>query len=254
MSRPSTSAAVRAEPWRRSERRLLAYAAPCGNGQHGEGFRMPADPKSRVLAWAGVRKPPMHEPAGPARRGYGDLRSLVPCRRGRGDASALLTTGDAGRGWTARTLVAPFSGGRRTGAGTIRPVMAVVVAPGMQGPDGRSGTAPARGRSWSRRLTTPSSRSRRVVRGVERHHGRSRRRPCGRRSMGMAAVDRAAGRVLAPRSVLGWRAGPGRVRHWPCDRRWRAGRSAGCGGSLWLPSAAWHPRPGIHDLASTTCR
>jgi hypothetical protein len=155
---------------------------------------MPADPKSRVLAWAGVRKPPMHEPAGPARRGYGDLRSLVPCRRGRGNASALLTTGDVGRGWTARTLVGPFSGGRRTGAGTIRPVMAVAVALGIHGPDGRSGTAPARGRSWSRRLTTPSSRSRRVVHGVERHRGRSRRRPCGRRSMGMAAVDRAAAR------------------------------------------------------------
>src|SRR3954453_5275663 len=50
--------------------------------QHGEGFRTPAN---QAVVWheAGVRKPPMHEPAGRGRC-YGDLENLLFRGGGRG--------------------------------------------------------------------------------------------------------------------------------------------------------------------------
>jgi hypothetical protein len=102
----------------------------------------------------------MYEPAGSAPGVYGDLRNPVQwC--GRRVARDLLLAGDGEQ--TRRSvsaLVGRCHGGRPADLALISMVVELTVDLGVRPPDGRSGTASMVDRGPSRRVTTPSSRTR----------------------------------------------------------------------------------------------
>jgi hypothetical protein len=150
--------------------------------RHGEGFRTPA---IQAVVWhgAGVRKPPMHEPAGHGRC-YGDLKDPLS-RRGwrdgrcgwRGDRD-VPPDGVVGR--RDRSAGVPSTG--RDGAGrsdlmVIRAVGGPVIAAGTRFPGVRSTAAWLAGRSLSCRVTTQRPRygqATMAARAPGRHGRRSR--------------------------------------------------------------------------------
>jgi hypothetical protein len=132
---------------------------------------------------AGVRKPPMHEPAGRG-RGYGDLRDLL-FRRGWRDsrcgwrgAPDVPPDGDVGR--RDRSAGVPSTcrdGAGRSDLAVIRAVSDPVIAAGTCSPGGRSTAAWLAGRGLSRRVTTQQPRygpATMAVRAPGRHGRRSR--------------------------------------------------------------------------------
>ena len=97
--------------------------------------------RSIVWVWAGVRKPPMHEPAGVGRCRYGDL-GTGRWRRQPEDGRPLPLALDAERrGRAARAPVGRCPGARQ--ADLVLASMAAEQAVGleMQSPDSRSGVA-----------------------------------------------------------------------------------------------------------------
>jgi hypothetical protein len=153
-----------------------------GDDRVGEGFRTPA---IQAVVWhgAGVRKPPMHEPAGHGRC-YGDLKDPLS-RRGwrdgrcgwRGDRD-VPPDGVVGR--RDRSAGVPSTG--RDGAGrsdlmVIRAVGGPVIAAGTRFPGVRSTAAWLAGRSLSCRVTTQRPRygqATMAARAPGRHGRRSR--------------------------------------------------------------------------------
>ena len=152
------------------------------NGRDGEGFRTPAI-QAAGWHWAGVRKPPMHEPAGRVRC-YGDLRNLL-FRRGWRDGrcgwrGAPDVPADAGVGRRDRSAGVPST--RRVGAGrsdltVVRAASDPMIAAGTRSPGGRSTSAWLVGRGLSCRVTTQQLRCGRATvaaRAPGRHRRRSR--------------------------------------------------------------------------------
>src|SRR6476660_9076539 len=122
-----------------------------------------------VWVWAGVRKPPMHEPAG-----SGGVAMGIYQRRG-GEGSRMMAglplAFDAeGRGRVARAPVGRCPGVRQADVVLISMAAELAVGLDMQSPDSRSGTASTRDCGSPRRVTTPSSRWTQVRR-VERVAG-----------------------------------------------------------------------------------
>src|SRR4051794_38416586 len=114
-----------------------------GDGHFGEGFRTPAN---QAVVWheAGVRKPPMHEPAGRGRC-YGDLKNLLSRRGWRDDRCGRRgdpdVPPDGGVGRRDRSAGVPST--CRDDAGrpdltVIRAVSDPVIAAGTPSPGGRS--------------------------------------------------------------------------------------------------------------------
>ena len=201
-------------------------------------------PAKQAVAWqeAGVWKPPMHEPAGRGRC-YGDLENLL-FRRGwrdgrcgwRGDPDAPA---DGSVGRRNRSTGVPLTcrdGGGRSDLTVMRAVSDPVIAAGTRSPGGRSTAtllacrgcscrvhdtaAPVQaGDDGGARALAPRPKiSMMIMRPPQHGHG-------GRTSVRFGAVSSVTRRRRDARAVRG------RARGWPCGRRWRAGRSGGCGGS-----------------------
>jgi hypothetical protein len=118
-------------------------AAGIGDGTFGEGFRTPAM-QAVVSHEAGVRKPPMHEPAGRG-RGYGDLRNLLSRRGWRDDRCGRRgdpdVPPDGGVGRRDRSAGVPSTCRDDAGRPDLRVSRAVsdpVIAAGTPSPGGRS--------------------------------------------------------------------------------------------------------------------
>jgi hypothetical protein len=149
--------------------------------REGEGFRTPA---KQAVAWheAGVRKPPMHEPAGRGRC-YGDLKNLL-FRRGwrdgrcgwHGDRDAPA---DGSVGRRNRSTGVPATCGDSAGRSDLavmRTVSDPVVAAGTRSPGGRNTATLLAGRGLSCRVTTQQPRYRQATmaaRAPGRHGRRS---------------------------------------------------------------------------------
>ena len=166
----------------RARARIAGVAGEWIEVRFGEGFRTPA---IQAVVWhgAGVRKPPMHEPAGHGRC-YGDLKDPLS-RRGwrdgrcgwRGDRD-VPPDGVVGR----RDRSAGVPSTCRDGAGrsdlmVIRAVGGPVIAAGTRFPGVRSTAAWLPGRSLSCRVTTQRPRygqATMAARAPGRHGRRSR--------------------------------------------------------------------------------